>query len=133
MSMKTGKKREVLFFIFRGRCYYCFKKIQQPDSGVADHVLPRSHGGRDNLVNRVLVCRKCDSVKKNFTSLIHVFRFYWKHLRPVLSLVRIFVRVEWFKFKQKKRGIDLKKRDIYAENNIQQNRTFGEVKIKSND
>ncbi|GAB4427782.1 MAG: HNH endonuclease [Bacteroidia bacterium] len=60
---KVNLSRQNIFKRDRNRCVYCGSK----DSLTIDHVLPRSHGGRDTWDNLVTACQKCNSRKGNMT------------------------------------------------------------------
>lgn len=66
---KNIRKREVLFRKQGGLCAYCDNPIPEPRRGILEHVIPRSKGGRNHMGNRKLVCRTCDTLKANLTSL----------------------------------------------------------------
>lgn len=51
-------------------CYYCGHPVKKITDGerthdlmTADHVVPRSRGGRSHRKNRVIACFSCDTVK----------------------------------------------------------------------
>lgn len=51
------------------KCFYCFKEISNelhswhPRKAVIEHVVPRLHGGTDDLKNLVLACKRCNGRK----------------------------------------------------------------------
>lgn len=65
------------------RCRYCgvmtsYKAKNKPHSRTVDHLIPRSKGGRSNIVNLVTCCKACNDAKKSFSLAEVGFR-----LRPV--------------------------------------------------
>jgi len=48
------------------KCAYCRKKGKNIVTTV-DHILPVSQGGRDEFMNTIACCRRCNSVKANRT------------------------------------------------------------------
>jgi 5-methylcytosine-specific restriction endonuclease McrA len=54
----------------KGKCFYCkrmvkVKHVQRNDPlrATLDHVVPRSHGGKDSRKNLVLACFQCNQAK----------------------------------------------------------------------
>lgn len=52
------------------RCRYCgvmtsYRARNKPYSRTADHLIPRSKGGRTNIINLVTCCKKCNDAKKS--------------------------------------------------------------------
>ncbi len=60
---KVNLSRHNIFKRDRNRCVYCGTK----DSLTIDHVVPRSHGGRDSWDNLVTACQKCNARKGSMT------------------------------------------------------------------
>jgi len=56
---KVNLSRQNIFRRDRNRCVYCGSR----DALTIDHVVPRSHGGRDTWDNLVTACQKCNSRK----------------------------------------------------------------------
>lgn len=72
-----------------GECTYCGKQLAPPDRDgdgetmVVEHVIPRSKGGPDNLVNYVPACCSCNNSKGDG----HVFNLVRRiQLRPDASM-----------------------------------------------
>jgi len=59
----------ILFEKQKGQCAYCkcdlMKEIHRNILPGIDHIIPISQGGNDNLENLCLVCKWCNSVKRN--------------------------------------------------------------------
>lgn len=54
------------------RCRYCnvttsYKAKSKPHSRTVDHLIPRSKGGRTNVINLVTACKACNDKKKSLT------------------------------------------------------------------
>lgn len=47
-----------------GECGYCGKPISL-EQGVCDHKVPHSHGGKTEIDNLVVACKRCNSLKTN--------------------------------------------------------------------
>mgnify|MGYP001273343832 FL=1 len=50
----------------QNQCQYCAKYFM-PDKLTIDHVVPRSRGGKNNWLNLVSACKKCNQKKGNKT------------------------------------------------------------------
>lgn len=70
--LNTRERQAVIFTLFKGRCYYCGRKVRiplkrdkqfKPDRCVIDHKVPISGGGADTLDNIVLACHECNQRK----------------------------------------------------------------------
>lgn len=52
-----------------GKCIHCRKKLvfaengEPISDGSLEHILPRTHGGTDDLENLAIACRRCNSQK----------------------------------------------------------------------
>lgn len=52
-----------------GHCIFCSRALTVDDDGSLDaratieHIVPRAHGGDDQLVNLALACRRCNTEK----------------------------------------------------------------------
>jgi hypothetical protein len=44
----------------KSKCFYCKKKINKNDKWHADHIVPLSKGGTDNIENIVIACPTCN-------------------------------------------------------------------------
>lgn len=60
---------------FRGEgdnCHYCHEELTDHTRTI-DHMIPKSHGGTNDLINLVLACYACNSSKgnKTYTDFIH--------------------------------------------------------------
>lgn len=69
--MSKSKKRMRVYNKFAGHCAYCGKKIRYEDMQI-DHVVPKAHGGTDDISNLYPSCRRCNHYKR--TSSIEGFR-----------------------------------------------------------
>ena len=59
LATADWKKRRLLVLKRDGyTCHYCHR-----DANSVDHVVPRSHGGTDDLDNLVACCSSCNSSK----------------------------------------------------------------------
>ena len=73
LATADWKKRRLLILQRDGyTCAYC-----QRDANSVDHVVPRSHGGTDDLDNLVACCSSCNSSKGD--------RFFSSILLPPLA------------------------------------------------
>lgn len=45
------------------RCYMCGDPFTPDNPPVADHIIPRAHGGSDELSNLAPACRRCNGKK----------------------------------------------------------------------
>lgn len=46
-------------------CWYCGKKVENPKELTVDHIIPRSKGGDNSMDNIFLVCKTCNSSKRD--------------------------------------------------------------------
>ena len=60
---RVNLTRHNVFKRDRNKCVYCGTK----ESLTIDHVVPKSHGGRDTWENLVTACQKCNAKKGNLT------------------------------------------------------------------
>jgi 5-methylcytosine-specific restriction endonuclease McrA len=60
---RVNLSRHNVFKRDRNKCVYCGTK----ESLTIDHVVPKSHGGRDTWENLVTACQKCNAKKGNLT------------------------------------------------------------------
>jgi 5-methylcytosine-specific restriction endonuclease McrA len=69
-SEKLKLLRDQAFARQNGQCYWCDRLMLRPSAKVpanhgfactAEHLIPRSHGGRDTSHNIVAACRRCNS------------------------------------------------------------------------
>lgn len=74
-SFKRGMKLELLLKISTVKCFYCQSNIKKRTNLTIDHVLPKCHGGKDNINNLVLCCKQCNSKKRDLllTQFIRAF------------------------------------------------------------
>lgn len=67
--------RQAVLDITGGKCAYCGCELQSERNGsdnfVVEHVVPKSKGGPDNIVNFVPSCRGCNNAKSDR----HVYHF----------------------------------------------------------
>jgi len=54
---------KALHIVWHDTCQYCNKKCE--GKGHTEHIDPKSNGGRDDLSNLILACRKCNGEKTN--------------------------------------------------------------------
>lgn len=45
-----------------GRCFYC-EKLVSITSATKDHLVPKSKGGSNSIMNLVMACRHCNTAK----------------------------------------------------------------------
>lgn len=67
-SRGTGWNRLRLAVLERDgwTCSYCDKDLTvETGDGTADHVMPKAAGGRDEMINLVAACRKCNGAKQD--------------------------------------------------------------------
>ena len=65
-TQKNINKRWAVYKKTNGCCAYCGRKIEFKNM-VADHVVPRSRGGKNTIDNLLPACFFCDQYKKNKT------------------------------------------------------------------
>ena len=46
-------------------CWYCGKKVDNPKELTIDHIIPRSKGGDNSMDNIFMVCKTCNSSKRD--------------------------------------------------------------------
>lgn len=46
-------------------CHYCGKEVSNKTELTVDHIFPQSKGGDDNMDNIMLVCKQCNSSKRD--------------------------------------------------------------------
>lgn len=46
-------------------CWYCGRKVDNPKELTIDHIIPRSKGGTNDMDNIFLVCKTCNSSKRD--------------------------------------------------------------------
>jgi 5-methylcytosine-specific restriction endonuclease McrA len=61
---QTAKYRRSIFARERRRCFYCQRRLARA-LGVLDHVVPRSHFGRNSYRNLVACCPDCNMAKRD--------------------------------------------------------------------
>lgn len=64
MAYSSSKLRASLYLEQAGRCPSCKAKKELYEMEL-DHVMPKSLGGADHEINRVLLCRRCNKKKGN--------------------------------------------------------------------
>ena len=75
MSLDNGKRKQKLIDRDGCFCHYCGKALvpyngeYEPNSWTVDHIHALANGGRDNMDNVVLACRRCNARKgtKSYT------------------------------------------------------------------
>ena len=72
---RSGRLKYELFAVQGSKCFYCEHDIKATDLANCDvdHIVPRSQGGPDAMVNFVLAHRHCNEAKGELTP------FQWKH------------------------------------------------------
>lgn len=66
-------------------CQYCCKKIESKTDVSADHVIPRSQGGRETYENMVTACMACNRRKGNQTPQQAGMRLARRPFKPSMS------------------------------------------------
>ena len=46
-------------------CWYCGARVQNPKVLTVDHIIPRSKGGTNEMDNIFMVCKTCNSLKRD--------------------------------------------------------------------
>ena len=73
-SQRAKVVRNSIYKFQNGLCFWCkqpmvlavgAKHNHNPNIATLDHVVPRSHGGNDELTNLVVACNKCNQEKGN--------------------------------------------------------------------
>ena len=68
-------------------CAYCSTKVGKP---TADHVIPRSRGGKSNFDNVVTACKPCNATKMDRTPReANMFMKYQPHQPTVMEFLQI--------------------------------------------
>ena len=63
--MKITNSEKTYIYERDGRkCFYCKKDLKYRQVTL-DHYLPKSKGGKEEIYNLVLCCRKCNKLKGN--------------------------------------------------------------------
>lgn len=60
--MISKAKRKAVYDKYGGHCAYCGKQLSMKELTI-DHIMPTSHGGRDNIENLRASCKACNSMK----------------------------------------------------------------------
>jgi len=64
---RVALTNRTLFGRDRNTCAYCGKNFVSHNNLSRDHILPKSRGGKNEWMNVVTACRKCNSDKSNLT------------------------------------------------------------------
>ena len=77
VTERSGRLKYELFAVQGSKCFYCEHDMIPTALGdcEVDHIVPRSQGGPDAMVNYVLAHRRCNGAKGELTP------FQWKHGR----------------------------------------------------
>ena len=77
VTERSGRLKYELFSVQGSKCFYCEHDMTPTGLGDCDvdHIVPRSQGGPDAMVNYVLAHRRCNEAKGELTP------FQWKHGR----------------------------------------------------
>lgn len=81
--MSNSKKRKRLIKLNGPFCIYC-NKIHNVKDLTIDHVLPKKHGGSNNIKNLALSCQNCNE-KKGVLLLTQFLRAYEIKVTNVIS------------------------------------------------
>jgi hypothetical protein len=60
--MISKAKRKAVYDKYGGHCAYCGKQLSIKELTV-DHIMPTSHGGKDNIENLRASCKTCNNMK----------------------------------------------------------------------
>ena len=63
MSFISNKRRKNIILKANGKCFYCGEKPSNTFDICIDHVIPKVMGGKNNIENFVVACRRCNSLK----------------------------------------------------------------------
>lgn len=67
-----------LFFVQKGKCYYCGDDIREKGQKAIEHLIPISRGGDNEWINIVYSCKFCNSKKRTKT----LAEFAIEQIRP---------------------------------------------------
>lgn len=59
---RVNKQRNTLWEKQEGKCWYCFQPCT-PKTFTIDHIVPKSRGGGNNILNKVGACSSCNNAK----------------------------------------------------------------------
>lgn len=74
--MNSVRKRETIQLLGEAqnhRCAYCGVRMtdDRSDTGrTIDHILPRSQGGKNTMLNMVLACQRCNGLRSSMDALL---------------------------------------------------------------
>lgn len=85
MSLKEMRDRAV--YRQRGLCCYCNEKFTDENPPTAEHVVPRSKGGRNRLTNIKAACQRCNQGRGNAKDTPGLRRFLRE--RPDLVMAEV--------------------------------------------
>lgn len=72
------------------KCWYCGCVVADKSELTADHVLPRSKGGKDDINNIIMVCKHCNSSKRD-TDLLEWY-FEKRHEFPPIAVLAHYLK-----------------------------------------
>lgn len=73
-----------------GCCWYCGKEVANKSELTIDHVFPRSKGGTNEFSNIIMVCKHCNSSKRN-TDLLEWY-FESRHEFPPVPILEHYLK-----------------------------------------
>jgi 5-methylcytosine-specific restriction endonuclease McrA len=65
--MRHGKKTISEIQKDRSRCYYCRVSFGRYNLPTIDHIIPKSKGGNNKNLNKILVCDVCNTKKAQWS------------------------------------------------------------------
>ena len=71
-------------------CWYCGKEVESKNELTVDHVFPRSKGGTNDMDNIIMVCKHCNSSKRD-TDLLEWY-FEQRHEFPPIFILAHYLK-----------------------------------------
>jgi 5-methylcytosine-specific restriction endonuclease McrA len=72
MSRISKDERRIVLLKYKGKCAYCGCNVSLNGGGNTfkmhvDHIIPRAHGGRNNVRNYNPSCKPCNALKRDYS------------------------------------------------------------------